>query len=144
MERRRILAARREPCRDRPPLWHRPAGSCVCEPEQLMLARPRDRGVEQAGDADSMWQSAFDGGLDEARRQEGERDRHIDVALAAGLPCRDAVDCRGADFDLGQPLPSARNRGDELRPGVGADRKDLCSRPVFGSNDVAMVSMGLP
>jgi hypothetical protein len=27
------------------------------------------------------WQSTFDGGFDEARREEGQRDRHIDVAL---------------------------------------------------------------
>jgi hypothetical protein len=36
------------------------------------LARPRDRGVEQAGDADPMRQLTFDGGLDEARREEGQ------------------------------------------------------------------------
>jgi hypothetical protein len=29
----------------------------------------------------------------------------MDVALAAALPCRNAVDCRGAGLDLGQPLP---------------------------------------
>ena len=46
-----------------------------------MLARPADRRVEQAGDADPVWQPTFDGGLDEARRQEGQRDRHMDVAL---------------------------------------------------------------
>jgi hypothetical protein len=99
----------------------------VREPEHPVLARPADRRVEHAGDADPMWQAAIDGGLDEARREEGERDRHVDVTLAAGLPCRDAVDCYGAGLDLGQPLPSACNGGDELRLGVGADRKDLCS-----------------
>jgi hypothetical protein len=65
-----------------------------------------------------------------------------DVTLAAGLPHRDAVDCCRAGFDLGEPLLSARNRGGELRASVGADRKDLCSRRGFGSNDVAMASMG--
>jgi hypothetical protein len=35
-----------------------------------MLARPRDRRIEQAGDADPVWQSTFDGGLDEGRREE--------------------------------------------------------------------------
>jgi hypothetical protein len=59
--------------------------SSVREPEHLVLARPRDRGVEQAGDADPVRQPTFDGGLDEARCQEGQRDRHVDVALAAGL-----------------------------------------------------------
>jgi hypothetical protein len=44
----------------------------VRQPEHLMLARPRDRRVEQAGDADPVRQSAFDGGFDEARREEGQ------------------------------------------------------------------------
>ena len=35
-----------------------------------MLALPRDRCVEQAGDADAMRQLAFDGCVDEARSQE--------------------------------------------------------------------------
>ena len=56
------------------------------EPEHLMLARPRDRRVEQAGDADPMRQPAIDGGFDKARREERQRDRHMDVPLAAGLP----------------------------------------------------------
>jgi hypothetical protein len=96
-------------------------GASVRQPEHLMLARPRDRRVEQAGDADSVWQSALDGGLDEARCQEGQRDRHIDVALAAGLPSGDAVDGRSAVLDLRQPLPPARDCGDELDPGVGSE-----------------------
>jgi hypothetical protein len=29
-----------------------------------MLTRPRDRRVEQARDADPVWQSTFDGGFD--------------------------------------------------------------------------------
>ena len=97
-------------------------GLSVREPEHLMLARPCDRRVEQASDADPVWQSTFDGGFDEVRCQEGQRDRHVDVARAASLPCGDAVDCRGAGLDLGQPSPSARDCGDELPPGVGADR----------------------
>jgi hypothetical protein len=55
------------------------------EPEHLVLARPVDRGIEQAGDADPVRQSTFDRSFDEGRREEGQRDRHIDVARAAGL-----------------------------------------------------------
>jgi hypothetical protein len=121
------LAARAQPQGIRPSMR---------EPEHLVLARPADRRVEQAGDADPVRQSAFDGGLDEARREEGQRDGHVDVALAAGLPCGDTVDCYGVGLDLGQPLPSARNRGDELRASIGADQKDLCSRQAFGSDGV--------
>ena len=90
-----------------------------------MLARPHDRRVEQAGDADPVRQTSFDGGLDEVRCEEGERDRHVDVALAAGLPAGDTVDCRCAGLDLGQPLPSARDGGDQLDPGVRPDRNGV-------------------
>jgi hypothetical protein len=101
-----------------PPDWH-----VVREPEHLVLARPADRRVEQAGDADAVRQPTLDSGCDEARGQERQRDRHVDVAPAAGLPCRDGVDCRGSGLDLGQPLPPARDGGDELGPSVGPDWK---------------------
>ena len=96
--------------------------SSVREPEHLVLVCPRDGRIEQAGNADPVRQSAFDGGFDETRCEEGEGDRHVDVALAAGLTCRDAVDCYGSGLNLGQLLPSARDGGDELDPCVGADR----------------------
>ena len=40
-------------------------GASGREPQHLMLTRPRDRRVEQAGDADPVWQPTFDGGFDE-------------------------------------------------------------------------------
>jgi hypothetical protein len=60
--------------------------------KQLMLARPRDRRIEEAGDSDPAWRSAFDSGLDESWCEEGHRYRHINVTLAASLPCGNAVD----------------------------------------------------
>jgi hypothetical protein len=66
-------------------------------------------------------QSTFDSGLDEARRENGQRDRHINVTLAAGLPCGNEIDCRDAGLDVGPLLPSPRDRGDQLDPGVGWD-----------------------
>jgi hypothetical protein len=50
-----------------------------------MLTRPNGWRVEQAGDADPVRQPAFDGGSDKARREKRQRDRHMNVALAAGL-----------------------------------------------------------
>jgi hypothetical protein len=38
------------------------------ESQHLMLSRPSDRCIEQAGDADSARQSTVDGGFDEAPR----------------------------------------------------------------------------
>jgi hypothetical protein len=80
--------------------------------------------LEQAGDTDSARQATIDSGLDEAWRQESQRYRPADVALAAGLPCGDAVDRCGTGFDFGQPLPSPCDRSDELDPGIGTDRED--------------------
>ena len=51
------------------------------ETQHLMLTRPSGRRVEQAGDPDPLGQSIVDSSSDEARRQEGQRDRHMDVAL---------------------------------------------------------------
>jgi hypothetical protein len=94
----------------------------VSEPEHLMLTRPSDRRIEQAGDADAARQPTVNGCLDQARCKEGQRDRHLDMALAAGFACGDAVDCRGAGLDLGKPLPAPCDCGDELYPAISADR----------------------
>jgi hypothetical protein len=96
------------------------------QPEHLMLARPRDGRIEQTGDADAVRETTFQGGFDEVRCQECGRYRHVDVALAAGLPRGNVVDCGSGGLDLGQPLPSARNRVDELDPDIGADRENFC------------------
>jgi hypothetical protein len=96
----------------------------VCQLHHLLLTRPCDRCIEQAGDTDSARQPTIDSGLDEAWGEERQRYRHADVALATGLPRGDAVDRRGTGFDFGQPLPSPYDRSDELNPGIGADRED--------------------
>jgi hypothetical protein len=59
----------------------------VREPQHLLLTRPRDRCIEKAGDTDCARQPTIGSGLDEAWREESQRYRHADVALAAGLPC---------------------------------------------------------
>jgi hypothetical protein len=48
----------------------------VREPQHLLLTRPCDRCVEEAGDTDSARQPTIDSSLDE------ERYRHADVALS--------------------------------------------------------------
>jgi hypothetical protein len=116
-----------------------------------MLTRPCDRCIEQAGDSDSARQPTIDSGLDEAWRQKGKRDRHMNVALAAGFTFGDGVDRRGAGLDLGEPVSYARDRGDELDPGVGADRAGFgVGRDGFESVQaewnfgvIAMVVLGL-
>jgi len=46
------------------------------EAQHLMLTRPCDRRIEQAVDTDSERQPSIYNGLDEAWREEGQRDRH--------------------------------------------------------------------
>jgi hypothetical protein len=99
----------------------------VGETEQLMLMRPCDRCIEEAGDTDSARQPTIDSSFDEAWRKESQRYRHADVTLAARLLCGYAIDRRGTGLDFGQPLPSPRDCADELDPGIGADREDCGS-----------------
>jgi hypothetical protein len=54
------------------------------------------------------------------------------MSLAAVLPCRNVIDCRDAGLDLRKPMPSARNRGDELDPCVGADRENALQHAQAG------------
>jgi hypothetical protein len=113
----------------------------VRQSQHLVLVRPCGRRPEQAGDTDCARQPTIDSGLDEAWCEEGERDRHMDVAPAAGLPCGNGFDCRGAALDLTEPQPCARDRGDELDPAVGADRTGFGLGRAFGNYDIAMASM---
>jgi hypothetical protein len=42
-------------------------------PEHVMLARPRDGRIEQAGNSDPVREPTFHGSFDKARREEGQR-----------------------------------------------------------------------
>jgi hypothetical protein len=55
----------------------------VREPHHLLLTRPCDRCIGEAGDTDSARQPTIESRFDEAGREESQRDRHADVALAA-------------------------------------------------------------
>jgi hypothetical protein len=85
------------------------------------------RPVQETGDTDSARQPTIDSSFDETWREEGQRYRHADVALAARLPCGDAVDRRGTGLDFGQPLPSPGDCADELEPALRADRTSFGS-----------------
>jgi hypothetical protein len=69
-------------------------GASVCEPEHPMLARPRDRRVEEAGESDPEGQSTFDSGPFEVGREKtGGRKKGTQLAsglvrgIAARTPC---------------------------------------------------------
>src|SRR5215813_4254119 len=100
--RRKGVVARASPrsCRG----WMRaPSEICKCEEEvesglgqtkPLKLQRPFGRRITQGGDADAARKPPFDNSLDQSRRDEGHRYRHVDLTNAALL-------ARGNAFDAG-------------------------------------------
>jgi hypothetical protein len=77
---------------------------CKCEDvdlglgqtEPLKLQRLFGRRIPQVGDADAARKPPFDGGLDQSRRDEGHRYRHVDLTNAALLPRGNAFDALSA------------------------------------------------
>jgi hypothetical protein len=57
--------------------------------EHLVLAGPFNRHVTEARHAYSVREPAINGRLDEVGRQEGKRDRHVDLAIAAAFALSD-------------------------------------------------------
>ena len=53
--------------------------------EHLVLLGPFGRQVGEAGNAHAVRKSTVDSRFDEIRREERERDRHVDLAGAASL-----------------------------------------------------------
>src|SRR5437899_7800616 len=84
------------------------------KPKHLVLAGPFGRQVGEADYSHAMRKASFDRRLDEVGREEGERHRHVDLADAAALSCRDVFRiCRGVGDELIEPAAAADNRGDE-------------------------------
>ena len=81
------------------------------KPEHLVLAGPFGRQVGEADYSHAMRKPSFDRRLDEIGREEGERDRHVDLADAAAIARRDAFRIRRRVGDeLIEPAASAGNR----------------------------------
>jgi Integrase core domain len=55
------------------------------------------------------------GGLDQARRDEGKRDRHVDVTNAASMASGDPLDRCGAGNDLVEPSTTTGDRFEQRR-----------------------------
>src|SRR5262249_49096769 len=81
--------------------WKRAASEiCKCEEVEsglgqtkpLKLQRPFGRRITQGGDADAARKPPFDGGLDQSRRDECHRYRHVDLTNAALLAHGNAFD----------------------------------------------------
>ena len=63
--------------------------------EGFELSAPFRGSVAEPRDTDAARQTTFDRGFDEVRREERERDRHIDLTHAAFLACGDLLDVSG-------------------------------------------------
>ena len=103
-----------------------------------MLAGPFGRSIAQTSDADAARQSSLDGGLHEFRREECERDRHIDLSNAAFFARSDLIDTDDrASNDLIKPATTARDRCNKCGAGFGADRSTILGRHGSWHDDFA-------
>jgi hypothetical protein len=94
--------------------------------------------IDQSSQSDAAQQPALDRSLDRRRREERERDRHVDMAGAAVLAERDFGDAAdGAGFDLRKPWPATCDRRDEPRTVVRSDRLAGSLMALFGPDNVA-------
>jgi hypothetical protein len=76
--------------------------------QHRVLAGPLGGRIAEAGNTDASRQSTLDRCLHEIRREERERDRHIDLPDAAFVARSDLIDISdGAGNDLIKPLPAA-------------------------------------
>src|SRR5262245_26573023 len=119
--------------------WMRtPSEICKCEEVEsglgqtklLKLQRPFVRRITQVGDADAARKPPFDGGLDQSRRDECHRYRHVDVTNAALLARGNTFDAGSARDDLVEPGTSARDGFNQCRTSLRLhwSRARSCSR----------------
>ena len=59
------------------------------QPERLELAAPFGGSIAESLDADAAREATFDRRFDEVRREECERNRHVDLTQTAFLTCCD-------------------------------------------------------
>jgi hypothetical protein len=81
----------------------------------------------------------FDGSLHQFRREERERDRHIDLSNAAFVACSNLLDAGdGAGNDLTKPTPATRDRCDERGAGLCANGSTVVKRHRSWRDDLAL------
>src|SRR5215207_9104850 len=111
------------------------------ETEHQPLARPLCGQVTHPRHAMAVREAPFDCGLDEVGREEGKRDRHVDLPCAAALAHCDTLgfDSR-VGHDLIEPAATLRNRCNQQRAVLGADRAGIlnsamaaCTKAVTSS-----------
>jgi hypothetical protein len=94
--------------------------------EHLVLARPVGGQVSESGHSHAMRQPPRDGRFHEIGRQEGKRDRHVDLPNAAPLALSDAFRiCVGVGKKFVEPAAASRNRCHQERAGLRAYRTSV-------------------
>ena len=118
-------------------------GGCQCrlllriETERFELPTPFGGSVAQPLDVDASRQAALDRGSDQVGREEGERDRHVDMADAALLAQSNLLSFSdGAGDDLVQPATAFRDGSDQTVPAFRPLRSDLASRYAMSQQDL--------
>jgi hypothetical protein len=100
--------------------------------EHLVLPRPLGGHVGEAGHSHAMRQPPRDGRVHEIGRQEGKRDRHVDLANAAPLALGDAFRiCVRVGKKFVEPTAASRNRCHQERAGLRAYRTSSGQRSSF-------------
>ena len=102
------------------------------EAKHLALTRPFGRHIAQPDNSHSVWKSPINGCFDQARRKEGERDRHVDPPHTASFAICDAFGIRSRVGDeFTEPSAPPRNRCDQECAVLGTDRTDVLMRFGF-------------
>jgi hypothetical protein len=100
--------------------------------KHLVLAGPFGRQVDEAGDAHAVGKPTLDGCLNKIRRQECQRDSHVDLARAASLVLGNAF---RSGFWIGrefvEPAPATSDRRNQCCPVFRADRAKLLRSNSF-------------
>ena len=108
------------------------------ESERFELPAPFSRRIAEPLDADAARQTAFHGGFDEIRSEEGERDRHVDLPNAALLADTDFLDCsHSAGHHIVELLTAFGDDADQTCASLELLRLDVPTRRIMGQQDPA-------
>jgi hypothetical protein len=100
--------------------------------EHLVLAGPFGRQVGEADNAHAMREPSFDRRLDEVGREEGKRDRHVDLAGRERLEaaCSRALEIGASSYSSVNSI--LKNNLDRRRPAMPADGPAIAHDNIRG------------
>jgi hypothetical protein len=106
------------------------------ESERLKLPAPFSRRIAEPLDADATGQAAFNRGFDQIGREDGERDRHVDLSNAALFADANLSDCGYSTGDhISEPPAAVGNGADQASAPLELLRPGVASRCVMREQD---------